>query len=65
MTAEQWNKIAPEGTPVFLVDDFGRVEETVTRSVAWNLGHGEPVVLVEGKPGGWGLDRLTIKPRMI
>lgn len=62
ITAEQWNaahhvgsevtyRAHPEATPL----------ETVTRSEAWTLGHGEPVVLVEGISGGVALWALTIR----
>ncbi|MFJ3839408.1 hypothetical protein ACIPY6_28430 [Streptomyces sp. NPDC090054] len=40
-------------------DPTGRLE-TVTRSVAWPLGHGEPVVLVEGYSGGIVLDHIDV-----
>jgi len=51
---EQW----PPGTPVTLVNDDGEHEQTVTRSKAWCLGHGEPVVSVEGRSGGYLLSRI-------
>lgn len=34
--------------------------ETVTRSVAWPLGHGEPVVLVKGYSGGIVLKHIDV-----
>lgn len=33
---------------------------TVTRTPAWTLGHGEPVVSVEGYPGGISLDHIDV-----
>ena len=36
---------------------------TKTRSAAWNLGHGEPVVMVEGKSGGVALWAITVVPQ--
>ncbi|MFF9901267.1 hypothetical protein [Streptomyces longispororuber] len=36
--------------------------ETVTRSVAWTLGHGAPVVLVEGETGGILLTHVDPAP---
>ncbi|WP_331763598.1 hypothetical protein OH738_40780 (plasmid) [Streptomyces hirsutus] len=36
--------------------------DTVTRSVAWTLGHGAPVVLVEGETGGIVLDHVDLIP---
>jgi hypothetical protein len=51
---------------VYLIDDFGKIHETRTRSVAWTLGHGEPVVKVEGRAGGYLLSRIVprnVNPR--
>lgn len=50
----------PEGTPVILVDDHGRPWLTKTRSPVWALGHGEQVVLVEGKAGGYKVERIFV-----
>ncbi|MEE1764370.1 hypothetical protein [Streptomyces sp. SP18BB07] len=36
--------------------------DTVTRSVAWNLGHGDPVVMVEGYAGGIALTHIDPIP---
>ena len=36
--------------------------ETVTTSLPWQLGHGEWVVKVEGKSGGWCCSMLEILP---
>lgn len=60
-----WNKKYPPGTPVTLENDRGNIERTYTRSEAWLLGSGHPVVLVEGRSGGYGLNRITPvrKPR--
>ncbi len=58
-SAESWNKKYPEGTDVFLVADCGDVVITRTRSEAWALGDGTPVVKVCGWAGGYSLDRLT------
>jgi hypothetical protein len=35
-----------------------RTLDAVTRSVAWTLGHGAPVVLVEGETGGIALTHV-------
>ena len=53
-----WNAHHRVGTPVVLVDDLGRLEWTKTRTLAWCLGHGEPVVSVEGRTGGYILSRI-------
>lgn len=59
MTAAEWNTKYPEGTHVTLVLDDGSKLATKTRSIAWELGHGQPVVKVEGKTGGWLLSRVA------
>lgn len=48
----------PVGTPCDLILDDGKTLRT--RSEAWNLGHGQAVVKVEGKSGGWMLERVRI-----
>lgn len=50
------------GTHVTLTLDDGSSIETRTRSAAWCLGDWTPVVLVEGKTGGWSLSRVA--PRL-
>jgi hypothetical protein len=69
LTADQFNAAHPVGTPVIAYPGVrpedpaarllatGRLE-TRTRSVAWNLGHGEPVVMVEGYAGGISLEHI-------
>lgn len=64
MTAEQFNGLYPEGTafryyPVRGDDDF---LETKTRSHAWELGDGTPVVLIEGRTGGVCVEHLRAVP---
>lgn len=53
-TAAEWNERYPVGTPVrfFPVLPGTDFEESKTRSEAWELGHGEPVVKIEGRAGG-------------
>ncbi|WP_436759374.1 hypothetical protein [Streptosporangium sp. V21-05] len=54
MTADDWNALHPIGTPV-LAWPGTRDDEpltTRTRTPAWTLGHGAPVVSVEGVAGG-------------
>lgn len=60
MTAKQFNKHVPVGTPVRYYPIIGGAEfiETRTRSEAWNLGHGEPVVKVTGTTGGVVLEAI-------
>lgn len=63
----QWNTRVPLGThvdaaPGAPADEGGAVIRTRTRSAAWTLGSGTPVVAVEGYPGGIALDHVTIVP---
>lgn len=52
-SASEWNERYPVGTPVkyFPVLPGTDFMETKTRSEAWELGHGESVVKVEGVTG--------------
>lgn len=58
MTAEAWNQAHKPGMPVRVTLDDGRVWYTRTRSEAWELGHGQPVVMLYGKSGGYDLARV-------
>lgn len=53
-----WNAQHPSGTPVDLTDDNGVVHRRATRSEAWVLPSGVPVVMVEGLIGAYLLTRL-------
>lgn len=55
-----WNSMHPVGSPCDLILDDGSMLRTKTRSIAWELGHGQAVVKVEGKSGGWLLERVRI-----
>lgn len=64
-----WNAANPIGTPVKAYPwvrpehpafDPTTVLVTRTRSVAWPLGHGAPVVLVEGYSGGIVLSHIDV-----
>jgi hypothetical protein len=59
--AMAWNMRVPVGTPCTRIDDHGKPHETRTRSEAWVLGDGSPVVKVEGYAGGYMLDRIIPK----
>ncbi|MES9587783.1 hypothetical protein ABWK57_02615 [Streptomyces sp. NPDC094045] len=57
MTADEWNRRYPVGTPVLAYPGSRDAEplDTVTRTPAWTLGHGSEavaVVSVEGATGG-------------
>jgi hypothetical protein len=58
MTTEEWNARHKIGTGVLVKLDDGRLWQTRTRSEAWNLGHGQPVVMLEGRSGGYDLSRV-------
>lgn len=64
MTAKEWNEKYPVGTKVIyrpIRDSDDRMRETRTRSEAWELGHGQAVVCIEGTAGGvalWALEAL-------
>lgn len=63
MTAAKWNETHPVGTPVTYFPVRGRFDngrETKTRSEAWELGGGHPVVMVEGVSGGVSLEHLHV-----
>jgi len=55
---DAWNASNPSGTDVILTDDFGKEEKTKTRSEAWVLGGHTSVVMVNGRTGGYLLDRI-------
>lgn len=54
-----WNERHAVGAAVDVRLDDGTVKRTVTRSVAWLLGGGQPVVSVVGIAGGYSLERVT------
>lgn len=55
---EDWNQKYPIGTSVLLTNDDGQIEHTKTRSPAWCLYSGYPVVSVNGRAGGYLLTRI-------
>lgn len=59
--AEAWNANVPVGQPVAVVRDDGTVLRTETRSSAWCLGDGSPVVKVDGIAGGYALERVIVR----
>lgn len=58
-TAEQWNQQHKVGCGVLVKLDDGKLWHTKTRSEAWTLGGGQPVVMLDGKSGGYDLSRVT------
>jgi hypothetical protein len=62
MTADEWNSMYQVGTKVryYPVADLPEHVETRTRSEAWTLASGHPVVAVEGRAGGVSLQHLLV-----
>lgn len=60
LTAAEWNERFPVGTAVAVTKDDGTLWQTKTRTPAWELGHGAPVVSLEGKSGGYDLARVAV-----
>jgi hypothetical protein len=54
-------KDTPNGTPIVLTLDDGKEMLTSTRSNVWALGSGQLVCLVEGKVGGWAIERMRLQ----
>jgi hypothetical protein len=62
-TAKEWNEKHPVGTRVRYHPIIGKDEGTIesaTRSVAWCLYCGTPVVSIVGKTGGVALEALDV-----
>ncbi|PHR86014.1 MAG: hypothetical protein COA78_38470 [Blastopirellula sp.] len=59
MNAKQFTKQYPVGTKVSYQDDFSGTHQTIIRSEAWELGHGDVVVKIEGRSGGYDIERIT------
>lgn len=69
MSTEEFNARYPVGTPVVAypltrpehnMPDFFERLETVTRTPAWTLGCGTPVVSVDGYAGGITLTHVDV-----
>ena len=65
MTAEQFNELYPKGTRVryYSIRGEDSYTEETTRSEAWELGDGSPVVLLEGRSGGFSIEHLRVIPQ--
>jgi hypothetical protein len=48
------------GAVIDYTDDIGQVHRTRTRSQPWQLGHGAWVVAIDGKAGGYDVDRVKV-----
>ena len=64
MNSEQFNAHYPVGTPCVYFPIRGQPggKYTKTRSEAWKLGSGHPVVAVDGQAGGVSLTHLMMCP---
>ncbi|MFF9271091.1 hypothetical protein [Streptomyces rochei] len=64
LTADEFNDRYPVGTPVIAYPDTREDPPllTCTRSRAWELGHGLPVVMVDGYSGGICLTHVDSDP---
>ncbi len=51
----------PEGTAVTVTLDDGSTWETTTRSAPWLLGGHTAVIMLEGKSGGYALERVRVR----
>ena len=62
VTADDWNLLRPVGTKVRYFPIMGELGslDTKTKSIAWALGDGHPVVLIEGVIGGVSLRHLQV-----
>lgn len=61
--AVAYQKRVAEGRTFASIKDPCKRLKTTTRSVAWTLGHGEPVVMVAGYAGGICLTHVDVIPR--
>lgn len=58
MTAAEWNAQHKPGIGVLVTLDTGKLWHTKTRSEAWELGGGQPVIMLVGRTGGYSLERI-------
>ena len=58
--AAEWNRHVPIGAACSVINNLGEIRRTRTRSHAWALAHGTPVVLIEGHRGGYALERIVL-----
>lgn len=70
MNANEWNEKHPIGThvrywPILPAVKSAPPVDTQTRSDAWELGDGTPVVLVKGRTGGVHLGHLEVIAREV
>jgi hypothetical protein len=64
MQALEFSEKYPVGTPVIYTDDFGKEIPTKITSEAWEIGGGSVIVKIEGKAGGYDIDRIKPAARV-
>lgn len=57
-SAAEWNRRFPQPIDVRLILDDRSIFPTKTRGVAWEIADGIAVICVEGKSGGYRLNRV-------
>lgn len=60
-SAEEWNRRYPRPIEVTLILDDRSMLETRTRGLAWEVADGIAVICVDGKAGGYRLNRVLPK----
>jgi hypothetical protein len=63
MTAPEWNEKYAIGQSVIVWMDDNERRITTTRSTAWNLQGGQPVILLEGIAASYSLHRIRAVPK--
>ena len=58
--AEAFNSKVSVGDEVIYIDDFDVEHKTRTRTLAWDIVSGSTLVSLEGKAGGYDVDRIMI-----
>ena len=58
--AEAFNSKVSVGDEVIYIDDLDVEHKTRTRTLAWDIGSGSTLVSIEGKTGGYDVDRIMI-----
>ena len=61
MNASEFNIKYPVGTKIIYKDDLRKDHHSKTTTPAWVLGHGDSVIGIEGKRGGYSLDRVRVE----
>lgn len=57
-SADEWNRRHPHPIDVTLILDDRSILQTKTRGLAWEVADGIAVICVDGKAGGYRLNRV-------